>query len=249
MNDDRLRELIAGLDLQTDLWWLVMLLSGLASAVLAAFAFAEAALFWAYLAVFVRLAVAVCLAQQPWGAIFGKLLALGLVVGVFEIFSDYLLVRAFPAGRLIYPEGGALLLETPLYVPLAWACWVVELGYPIVRIYGIVQTRWPGQTGLGIAMVAGGLLCALTMGSAQVLGAKAGLFSYRQAHRMIGGVFALYVAAGEGLAFGAFLPLFARYVGCAEGRVYAAIRYGIIFAGIVFLSYSLAYAIIEGPFV
>src|SRR4029453_3122202 len=72
MKTEALKELVAGLDLQTDLWWLAMILSGFLATFLAAFGFPGAGPFFIWLAVLVRLAIVAGVSQQPFGAVFGR---------------------------------------------------------------------------------------------------------------------------------------------------------------------------------
>jgi hypothetical protein len=246
MNTDKLRELIRGFDLQTDLWWLATLLSGLMATVLAAIAFPDHGVFWAYATVMVRLAIVLCLAQQPWGAIFGQLLALGLATGAFEIFADYLMVNwgRGGSGQRAYPSGSALLLASPVYVPLGWACAVADFGYPILRLYGAVTKRLTGDAGLGVTMVAAGFLAATLTACLEFLAVRAGWWSYTGGI-LLGESCPFYVVMGVFFAWFAFLPLFSRYVACAGTRTYAAIRFGAIYGGIIFLGFALAHFLIE----
>jgi hypothetical protein len=246
VNNDKLKELIAGFDVQTDLWWLTMMLAGLLAAVLGAFA--GYGLFFIYLSVLLRLSIALGLSQQAWGAVFGKLLTMGLVSGVFSIFADYMAIRWFTSGRLEYARGTASLLESPLYMPLAWACMVVEFGYPIVRIYGFVSKRWAGETGMSLTMLAGGTLAAVLIGSYEFLAIHAGLWRYTAGHGVVGTGYALYVVVAKFFIFGAFLRIFAGYLACPGTRLYAALRYGIIFAGVIFMGYGVAYLLVVGAF-
>lgn len=246
MNTDSLRELIRGFDLQTDLWWLATMLSGLMATVLAAIGFPDHGVFWAYATVVVRLALVVCLSQQPWGAIFGRLLALGIATGVFVIFTDYLLVNwgREASGQRIYPAGSALLLASPAYVPLGWAMSIVDFGYPILRVYGAVSRRLTGDAGLGVAMVAGGFLGALVTACTDFLAVRAGWWSYKGGV-LLGDSVAFYVVMGVFFAWFAFLPLFARYIACPGTRIYASVRFGAIYGGIIFLCFALAHFLVE----
>ncbi len=245
MINDRLRELIDGLDIQTDLWWLATVLSGLAAAMLGAFAFPESGLFWAYLSVLLRLSFAACLAQQPWGTVFARLLPLGLAAGAFAIFPDYLLVQGFKTAQRAYPPSEARVLASPLYVPLAWACAVVELGYVVLRVGGIAPKRWPGQTGQGMTMLAAGLVAAVSAACGEVLAVKARWWSYGPGHSVIEDTVAAHVVVAYFFTFMGFLPVFSRYVACPGTRVYATIRYGAVFAGLLFGSLLLSYALTE----
>lgn len=246
MNTDALRDLIRGFDLQTDLWWLATLLSGLMATLLAAIGFPDHGVFWAYATVMVRLAMVVCLSQQAWGAIFGRLLGLGLATGAFVIFADYLLVNwgRPDSGQRVYPAKGALILASPLYVPLGWACALVDFGYPILRLYGAVSKKLTGDAGLGLAMVAGGFLAALVSACTEFLAVRAGWWEYRSGV-LLGDSFAFYVVMGQFFSFFAFLPIFARFVSCAGTRLYAAVRFGAIYAGIIFLGFALSHFLVE----
>lgn len=247
MIPDRLRETIGTFDLQTDLWWLAMMMTGLLGSVLGAFAFPGSGLFWLWLTVLVRLSIAVSLAQLEWGRFFGRLLEVGLVAGIFAIFADYLLVRAFRSGQLVYP-GPGVFLESPAHVPLAWGCYFVEFGYLVARMFGILSRRWPGQTGMGLTLVISGLVTALVVGSQEYLAVRAGWWDYKPAHAMLGDEIAVHVMAARGLFFGAFLPVLSRYFACDGGRVFSTIRYGIIFGGVLFSSHYVCYLLVEGPF-
>lgn len=250
MNAEKLKELIAGFDLQTDLWWLAMLMLGLLAAVLGAFAFPQAGVFLVYLSVLIRLSVAISLTQYPWGAIFGKLLALGLVTGIFAIFSDFLEVVVFwKAGRLTYLSVDGKILASPPYVPLAWACMIVEFGYPILRLYGVVSKKWTGEMATNITMLAGGLLAALMAGSKEYLAIRAGAWRHEPGHAVIWNGLALYSVVAKFFVFSAFLRIFARYLESPLARPYAALRYGIIFGGVLFASTVLAYLLVMGAFV
>jgi hypothetical protein len=246
MNTDRVRELIRGFDLQTDLWWLATLLSGLMATVLAAIAFPDHGVFWAYATVMVRLAMLVCLSQQSWGTIFGRLLALGAATGTFEIFADYLLANwgRPDSGQRIYPPGSALLLASPPYVSLSWACGLVDFGYPILRLYGAVSKRMTGDAGLGFTMIVGGLLAALVTACTEFLAVRAGWWSYRGGV-LLGDSCAFYVVMGYFFTYFAFLPIFARYLSCAGTRLYASVRFGVIYSGIIFLSFALSHFLVE----
>ncbi len=243
MNVEKLKEVSCALDLQTDLWWLVMMFTGLLSAVLGGLAFEESGAFWVWLSVLFRLALVVGLMQQPWGAVFGTLFWFGLVAGVFEIFADSLLV-GWRAGGRVYP-GAAVLLDSPLYMPLFWALAITEFGYAIVRLYGLVSKPVSGEMGLGVTMVLGGGIAAVSTAAGEFLAVRAGWWSYQPGKSIIGDACALYVVLAQLFNFFLFLPLFARYLACPGTRVYAALRYGIIFSGILFVSLWFSHFVAE----
>ena len=247
MKTEPLKELVAGLDLQTDLWWLAMILSGFLATFLAAFGFPGAGTFFIYLAVLVRLAIAAGISQQPFGGVFGRLLPLGLVAGLFALFGDHMLVNWVEPdrGQRIYPEHSGVLLSSPIYVPLYWACLVIEFGYMIVRIWGLASEFLSNEAAMGVTMVAGGLLAAVWTACTDFWAVKAGWWSYRPGQVILGGACALYVVIGAFFIFAAFPPLFVRYLGCTGGRLYASIRYGAIFGAIIFLSYLTSHLLVE----
>ena len=161
--------------------------TGLLGSVLGAFAFPHFGDFWVYLTLATRLSIVIYIARQEWGEVFRKLLFLGLVLGVFSIFPDYMLVNWFNKGKLIYPtDVSTLLLVSPAYAMLGWTVRIVEFGYLVTRVYGILMKRWTGETGLGMAMVVGGVSSAILLGSREFLGAHAGWWTYADAHALIG---------------------------------------------------------------
>lgn len=248
MKNAGLKEVLAGLNLETDLWWLAMVLAGLVASFLAAFAFPEAGTFWAYLSAGTRLAMSLCLAEQPWGTVFRRLLALGLSTGAFSIFADYLLVHWKAGGQRVYPEGEALLLRSPLFVPLLWACSVVEFGYAIVRLYGLAARRLSGEASLRVAMTAGGSIAAAWTVCMEFWAVKAGWWKYRPGYAILGEGGALYVVMAFFFIFFGFLPLFARYVASPRRPVEASIRYGALLGGLIFASFLAAHYLVERSF-
>jgi hypothetical protein len=245
MKTDPLKELVAGLDLQTDLWWLAMILSGFLATFLAAFGFPGAGPFFIYLAVLVRLAIALGVSQQAFGVVFSRLLPLGLSTGVFAIFGDYLLVNWRDGGQRVYPEHSGVLLSSPIYLPLLWTCSVVEFGYVIIRIWGLVSATLPGEAATGVTIVTGGLIAAIWTACTDFWAVKAGWWSYQAGSWILGGSCALYVVIASFFIFCMFLPLIVRYLGCMGSRTYASIRYGAIMGVVIFVAYVAAHFLVE----
>jgi hypothetical protein len=79
------------------------------------------------------------------GEVLSDLFNLGLVAGIFEILVDYGLIHWITNGRLVYLTGNdVILLASPLWMPVAWACVIAELGYPAMRHSEIAQRRAGG---------------------------------------------------------------------------------------------------------
>lgn len=241
MSDARLTELAEEFDLQTDLWWVATMFLGLMVMVVAAIAFPAQGPFWAWVVVALRLSMILCLAQQPWGGVFARLLAFGLAVGAFSIFPDHLLTQAGNNARRAYLGTAPWVLSSPLFVPLLWTCATVEYGYAITRVWGLIRRNVKGELALGIAMTAGAFLAAVTTASAEFLAVRAGWWRYDgTSGALLGDSVSFHVVLGHFFAWFFFLPVFARYLRSPGTRTFAATRYGGVFAGIVFLSYLVA---------
>jgi hypothetical protein len=198
---------------------------------------------FAYLAVTLRLSLYALAAGRAGGGYFDQMLRLGLVAGFFEIFADYVLVQVLVSGRLVYLTRDAVLLESPLYMPLAWACVIVEFGYVPVRLHGLLRgTRW----GAWAASLAGALVAGSSIGVYEYLAFRAGWWKYEPARVMIGPYCAAYVPIGEFLMFLSMLPLL-TWLGRSEQSVgRRAIVGGVAFATIILASYVVSYVVLEG---
>ncbi len=245
MRTEALKDLVAGLDLQTDLWWLAMMLSGFLATFLAAFGFPSAGTFFIYLAVLVRLSIAIGISQQPYGAVFGRLLPFALATGVFAIFGDHMLVNWSERGQRVYPDHSGVLLSSPLYLPLFWACLILEFGYAILRIYGLLAKNMAGDLAMYAAMITGGMIAALWTACTDFWAVKARWWAYQPGQVILGGACALYVVIATFLIFSLFLPLLLKYLTCPGSRVYAALRYGLIYGMVIFVSYVMAHLLVE----
>ena len=218
---------LQGLGPATDRIWAVGAGSGLVLALAAAFAFPRHGVALAYLSVLLRLAwYAARGARSP---LLLRLLQFGLVTGVFAILGDYVRADVLPHGRLVYLSRDAVLLITPPYVPLGWACAVVEVGYLPFRLYA--RLRGP-RSGLGAGAVASVLAAALAglgMGMIEVLAVRAGWWKYEVTGAMLAPSVAAYAPLGEGLAFLALVPMLRR-----------SLRDGVIPWAIAFAATALA---------
>jgi len=245
MKTEPLKAAAEGLDLQTDLWWLAMILTGFLATFLAAFGFPSAGSFFAWLAVLVRLAIAAGVSQQPFGGIFARLLPFGLAAGLFSIFGDHMLVSWSERGQRVYPEHTGVLLSSPLYIPLMWACLMVEFGYVTVRLYGLVGKQVTGDLPFYAALLAGGVIAALWTACMDFWAVKARWWSYQPGEVILGGACALYVVIATFFIFCAFLPLFLGFLSCSGTRLYASIRYGLMYGFVMFVSYVVAHLLVE----
>jgi len=247
MKTEPLKALAEGLDLQTDLWWLAMILTGFLATFLAAFGFPGAGSFFAWLAVLVRLAIVTGVSQQPYGAVFVRLLPFSLVTGLFAIFGDHMLVTwsGSEGGQRIYPDHTGVLLSSPIYLPLMWTCLIIEFGYTILRLYGLMARQVSGDLPFYTAVVAGGLIAALWTACMDFWAVKAKWWTYLPGEVILGGACALYVVIATFFIFCAFLPLFLGYLSCPGSRLFASVRYGLTYGFVIFVSYVVAHLLVE----
>jgi len=87
------------------------------------------------------------------------------VAGLLEILIDWALMHWVPTGRLVCLTGNdVVLLGSPVWMPLAWACVIVELGCPAVRLYGLFGARLSEAGALAVASVIVGVSTGSTVG-------------------------------------------------------------------------------------
>ena len=221
---------------RTDLVWLAGNASGLGATFVAAYLMPSHGLFWAYATVASRLVLYGWSTRAQWGLLFRELLPLGLVAGFWELFADYFLVHWTRSGQLVYPTPDSVLLASPLYMPFAWACVIVEFGYLLLRLRAALQQTW-------IAALLGGMLAGSTIAIYEYFAFRAGWWYYRPAHTMLGKTCALYIPLGEFLMFAAFPYIFRR---ATDGDwVQRALKRGTLFGVTIGLAYAVGYAALE----
>jgi hypothetical protein len=172
------------------------------------------------------------------GGVLTRLFQMGIVAGLFELPIDWWLIHGISNGRLDYlgaPD--VVLLASPIWMPLAWACVIVELGYPAVRLS---QKYSPVLVTIGVAISAG-----VTIGFYEYFAYRAGWWKYAKANVMIGDFCAAYIPLGEAFMFLAFLPVARRLLARGRYPLASAVEAGASFALAIFGGYALAYAILE----
>jgi hypothetical protein len=242
---------LAELSPASDRVWLAGLAIGLTLTVVAAFAPLprNGGMMCAYLGLMIRVALYVRAGdalRDRGGAVLAGLFGLGLVAGVFELPVDWWLVHGIANGRLDYLGAkDVVLLESPVWMPIAWACVIVELGYPALRIFGAARSRMGQRAAAVISSVVIALAAGVTIGFYEYFAYRAGWWKYEPAHAMIGAFCALFIPLGEAFMFLAILPIAARAFAHAERKVAGSIEGGVLFALAIFGGYALAYALLE----
>jgi hypothetical protein len=235
----------------SDRIWLAGLTIGLTLTLIAAFAPLPpgGGTMLAYLGLLVRSALylrAGDVIPDRGGAVLRGLIGIGMVAGLFELIVDWCLVNVVTNGRLDYREArDVVLLASPIWMPLAWACVIVELGYPALRIFALLRRRMNPARAAMIASMIAGLSAGITVGFYEYFAYLAGWWQYAPAHYMIGGYCALFIPVGEAFMFLTILPVAARTFARDDRPVASAIEGGAIFSLAIFAGYALAYALLE----
>jgi len=245
----RLGELSAA----SDRAWLAGLVTGLGLTLVAASGFAYPASpsgkFFAYLGLMIRAAIYLNAGERlrdRGGRVLSRLFALGLVAGIFELPIDWALIHWVKNGRLVYLSGNdVVLLGSPVWMPLAWACVIVELGYPALRLFSLWRRRLRERAAAFWSSLLVAVGAGYTVGFYEYFAFRAGWWKYEPAHAMIGRFCALYIPLGEFLMFLPVLPITAPAVS-EDGRpLSAVITAGIRFATAIAAGYTVAYLLLE----
>jgi hypothetical protein len=235
----------------SDAVWLVALTIGLGFTLVGAFGFAgsPSGKFWAYAGLLIRGSLYLWAGdalRTRGGEVLRRLFVLGLVAGAFELLVDWVLIHWVPNGKLVYlTDNDVVLLGSPVWMPLAWACVIVELGYPALRIFA----GWRLSLGDITAAIASssiiGVAAGFTVGFYEYFAYRAGWWRYEPAHAMIGQFCAVYIPLGELLMFLAVIPVAAHGLGGEERRTARGIEAGALFAVAIAAGYGVAYLLLE----
>jgi len=139
------------------------------------------------------------LARPAWRPLVGRLMPLGLVAGILELFTDAA-GHQF-ARSLFYPQDQPLLWDSPFYMPLSWMIVLTQLGYLAWRLTGLLPSgRLPWR-----ALLLTGLAGAVNVPFYEEAAYHAGWWRYAPTVLHLGNTPA-YVLLFEGLVAAA-LPL------------------------------------------
>ena len=236
---------------KSDLIWLVALTVGLGFTLIAAFLFpfSPSGNFWAYAGLFIRGSLYLWSGdalRSEGGITLSRLFTLGLVAGTFELLVDWGLIHWIDNGRLVYLTGNdVVLLGSPVWMPLAWACVIVEIGYPALRLFGIFKGRVTTASAAVWASLVAASAAAVTVGFYEYFAYRANWWRYEPANAMIGSYIALYIPLGEFFMFLTILPIAARALARSERRPASSIEGGVWFAAAIAAGYVVAYLILE----
>jgi hypothetical protein len=249
--DPRFRRTLDELSPSSDRVWLLAMTTGLVFTLIAAYPFAHtpSGNFWAYAGLLIRGGLYLWAGDAlrgRGGETLGTIFRVGIVAGLIEILVDWALIHWVATGRLVYLTGNdVVLLGSPIWMPLAWACVIVELGYPALRGYGMLRRWVPPMTALVTISLLIGALAGLTVGFYEYFAYRANWWRYEPARVMVGGFCALYIPLGEFFMFLTVIPIMARALADAERPTAAAVENGAMFAVAIAAGYGLAYVLLE----
>ena len=161
----------------------------------------------------------------------GKFIYFGLVAGFAELLADAWLVAG--TKTLFYEHGEPLLIESPVYMPIAWAVILVQIGYLGYYFY----LRW----GLLAATVLTGVLGGAIIPVYEYSAKGAGWWLYEDAHRMLFGTTPYYIILGEFLLA---LALPALLVMVKQREFYWALPLGAAMGIWIWIAYFVAFRLV-----
>ena len=162
-----------------------------------------------------------------------RFMIFGLFAGLSELAADAWLVDF--THTLDYSIGGGpMLWRSPLWMPFAWQVVAVQFGYLGLRL----QEHF-GRFGLVII----GMLGAVNIPYYEEMARRLHWWRYSGCHLLSGTP--LYIILGEFLIAIGFAVLARKF---RRGHFVGSIAAGVVGGGIIFLSYALAYGLIDGLF-
>lgn len=242
---------LAVLSRASDAVWIAGMTTGLALTLVAAFVPLPAGggTMCAYFGLLVRVALYASAGEtlaRRGGAAIVALLRLGLVAGAFELVVDWWLVNGIANGRLDYLGArDVVLLASPIWMPLAWACVIVELGYPALRLFGLLRSRLTDRSAAIVSSIVVAVLAGITIGFYEYFAYRAGWWKYAPANAMIGSFCALFIPLGEAFMFLTILPIASRVLSRDDRPITSAVTGGAAFAIAIGGGYALAYLLLE----
>lgn len=252
LSNPRFQRRLDELGAPADRVWFLALNTGLVFTLIAAYLFAHtpSGNFWAYAGLFVRASLYLGAGDRlkgRGGETLAGLFRLGIVAGLFEVLIDWALIHWVKNGRLVYLTGNdVVLLGSPIWMPLAWACVTVELGYPAVRLFSVLRGRMTARAAAATASLVAAAGAGLTIGLYEYFAYRANWWKYERAHTMVGDFCALYIPLGEFVMFLFILPVAARALAQQDDApTAAAVEGGALFAGAIAAGYAVAYLLLE----
>lgn len=153
-----------------------------------------------------------------------RVFVLATVAGVVELGADYFLVVI--AETLVYPKSLPMIVQSPLYMPLAWAIVTTQLGYLALRLLSEERRIAASVVPAGIAM---SLIWFYETGAH-----IAGIWTYTEAPLFMLGHAPVFIIVAEGIMFSSLFYFVKR------SRPFLA---GIGFGLVITASYATTYVV------
>lgn len=181
------------------------------------------------------------------GIVIWRLFCMGLVAGFLELLIDWALIHWIPNGRLTYLSGNdVVLLGSPIWMPLSWACVVTVVGYLGLRLFQMFRPRLGDRGALLVVSLITGLYASVAVGLNEGLAYRAGWWEYGPAHVMITPTLPLCIPLGEFFMFLALPTTTIVALTRDEHQpVEGAVLGGLLFGTAIGAGYGLAYLILE----
>lgn len=156
----------------------------------------------------------------------GKLVIFGLAAGAAELLADAWLVEQ--TKTLFYEQGEPLLVDSPIYMPVAWAVVLVQIGY---IGYWISQ-----RNGLLLGTLATGVIGGVIIPIYESCAKGAGWWFYNDPEHMIWNA-PYYIILGE---FILALALPALFIQVRKRQFYWAVPLGVLMGLWIWAAYAIA---------
>ena len=161
----------------------------------------------------------------------GKFVLFGLAAGAVELLADDWLVAQ--TKTLFYEHGEPLLIDSPVYMPIAWAVILVQIWYLGYYLY---QRR-----GLLFATLATGLIGGLIIPVYEWAAKGAGWWFYEDPGRMVLDATPYYIILGEFLLA---LALPAFMIAVQRRQFYWALPLGAAMGLWIWISYFISFQLV-----
>ena len=240
-------------------------LIGVACEFIAHFIHQSSGKFWAYVALLISTGLFIWAKEGlkgRGGEVIWRLFQIGLVAGMLEILVDWALIDFVTHGRLYYKStktwdgtsiiNDVVLLGSPIWMPLAWACLITVLGYFSLRLYKLWKPKLGEHKAALLVCLLIGIQAGLSVGFNEWLAAGAKWWIYGPACYMFPPASwhevrcPTCIPLGEAFQFALLLPVAAAALTRDDTKpLEGALLGGGLFALVIAFGYSLAYLLLE----
>jgi hypothetical protein len=221
--------------------------------------------FWAYVALLIAFGLFLWAKEGlagRGGEVIWRLFQIGLIAGTLEILVDWALIDWVTHGRLYYKStttwdgttviNDVVLLGSPIWMPLAWACLITVLGYFAMRLYKLWIPRLGETKAMLIVCFLISIQAGISVGLNEWLAADAQWWIYGPACYMFPPASwhttscPTCIPLGEAFQFFLLLLVAAAAMTRDDTKpIEGALLGGGLFAVVIALGYSLSYLLLE----